>query len=100
MFSSNSRRFVGGLVAEEAHHQFLCFFGARVGVGVLLRGQVVVRSNPCANEGREHHCRPLRIHQAKPNRLDERASVIKRADRLAVEMPFLRAGLLEFLLSH
>ena len=87
--------FVSVVIAQQADHNLGGLAGARVGEGVLLGRQILVRPGPSANESGSQQRRPHRIHQAKPNRLEEAASFVKGAQRRPVQMPLFTAKLVE-----
>ena len=87
--------FVGIALAQQPDHEFGGLLSASVFEGLLPHGELLVRSHPGANESWRENRRTKRIHQAEPGRLDEGTSLVERADRASVEMPFGAAKLIE-----
>src|SRR5438067_12892120 len=93
---------VSRLVAQQTDHEFAGLPRSGIGQSITLRGKLLVRAEGCPNKSR--HQQRLRRrqwqHQAKPDRLDKAARVIKRAHGVAVEAPLLAAKFDEFGVGH
>jgi hypothetical protein len=74
--------------------------GPRIGKGVLPGRQVLVRSNPGADECGSKHGLSLRIHHAKSDRLKKRTRVLNGSRGNAVEAPLIVAKLVKIDVGH
>ena len=92
--------FVRVMFAQHSDHESGCFLSPRIGKRVLPGRQVLVRSNPGADECGSKHGLPLRIHHAKSDRLKKRTRVLNRARGNAVEAPFIVAKLVKIDVGH
>jgi hypothetical protein len=88
------------MFAQHPDHQRRGFLCPRIGEGMLPGGQILVPTNPGADEcGRQHRI-ALGIHHAESDGFKKRTSVFNSARRNSVKAPFVAAKLVEIDVGH